>query len=61
MRKVKFTSCVLNIVSCSMNLDANCGPLSLKIFLGTPCNFQISSLHIVAMPSAEMFIVVVFS
>jgi len=61
MRKVKSTSCILDIVSCSMNLDANCGPLSLRILLGTLCNFQISSLYIVIMPSAEMFIVVVFS
>jgi len=48
-------------VSCSMNLDTNCGPLSLRIFLGTLCNFQISSLYIFTMSSAEMFIVIAFS
>ena len=44
-----------------MNLDANCKPLSLRIFLGTPCNFQILSLYILTMPSAKMFVVVAFS
>ena len=48
-------------VSCSMNLDANCGPLSLRIFLDTLCNFQILSLYTFAMPSAEMFIIIAFS
>ena len=48
-------------ISCSMNLDANCGLLSLRIFLGTPYNFQISSLYIFAIPFAEIFIAIAFS
>ena len=44
-----------------MNFDANCGPLSLKTFLGTPCSFQMSSLYIFAIPFNEIFVVVAFN
>ena len=44
-----------------MNFNANCGPLSLKTFLGIPCSFQMSSLYIFTIPSNEIFVVVAFN
>ena len=44
-----------------MNFYANCGPLSLKTFLGILYSFQMSSLYIFAIPSNEIFVVVAFN
>ena len=42
----------------SINLDANWGPLSLRMVLGTPCNFYISFQYIFAISLDETFVVV---
>ena len=41
-----------------MKFDAYCGPLSLMIFLGKPCSFQMLYWYSLAIPSDDIDVVI---